>query len=113
MFLVDTRHNGYPKLAAFNVNANNMILRKFALLRTRLLLYRQTELEAMEDHLADLDDDDSEHHREALRSMDVDESHDKSQSRKRLLFEIQQKLRDYGQWFPTTVQTSCLIILRR
>lgn len=94
--LVDTHHKGYPQVAAFNVNHNSLICRKFGYLRTRLLLQFQAELVELEDQLMYLDDDDSEQCPHALQSREIDESRGENLSRKRMFGMIHQKLKDYG-----------------
>ena len=91
-------HNGYPRVAAFNVNEKNQIIRRFGLLRARLLLHSQDQLAEMERQLSYLDDHDSLRRPNALKSRALDESRDKSQSRKELFIRMQQKFRDHGEY---------------
>ncbi|KAL6715215.1 hypothetical protein ACLMJK_007479 [Lecanora helva] len=90
-------HNGYPKIAALHASENNLICRRFAWIRTRLLLCYQDELAEMEERLIHLDDDDSVNNPDALRSREYDDGYDESLSRKRLFEEMHQKLRDYDE----------------
>lgn len=98
--LVDDYPKGYPQLAAFINSADNfMITRKFGFLRSRVLLYRQDELSVLERDLTSLDDDDQEKRELALASRKHDEAtdNDPKYSRKVLIKQIDEKLKEYGK----------------
>lgn len=95
---IDEYPKGYPQLAAFINSADDfMITRKFGFLRARVLLYRQDELSVLERDLIRLDEDDFEKRGLALASRKHDEATDKDPkySRKVLIKQIDDKLKEY------------------
>ena len=99
LFSVNDVPSGYPQLAAFiNSDENFLIARKYGYLRSRVLLYRQDELAVLERNLIALDADDEEKRPLALQSRKHDESTDKDPvySRKVLIQNIDDKLKEYG-----------------
>ncbi|MCJ1453539.1 hypothetical protein MMC28_003886 [Mycoblastus sanguinarius] len=100
---IDDHPQGYPQLAAFvNSDENFLIARKYGFLRSRVLLYRQDELSVLEKQLVALDDDDKENRSLALQSRKYDEETDKDPiwSRKVLMKNIDDKLKEYGKHPP-------------
>ena len=90
-------------MAAFiNSDDNFLIARKYGFLRSRLLLYHQDELSALEKGLLALDNDDKEKRELALQSRQHDEETDEDPetSRKALMKKIADKLKEYGKLQP-------------
>ncbi|KAH0537357.1 hypothetical protein FGG08_005836 [Glutinoglossum americanum] len=92
---IDNEPAGYPQLAAFlDSDPNFTMCRRFGVLHTRLLLYRQDELRDLERRLAQVDREDSltEEGQQFLASREMDEEH-----RQDLIDEIDQKLKAYDE----------------
>ncbi|OCL11263.1 hypothetical protein AOQ84DRAFT_386949 [Glonium stellatum] len=92
---IDAHPLGYPRLAAFlNSDENFLLCRKYGFLHNRVLLYRQDELRELESQLLDLDAEDEELDKRALRSRTRDDKREGS-LRKALIQEIDDKLKEY------------------
>jgi len=93
--LVKQCPNGYPRLAAFLSSEENfMLYRKFSFLQSRLLLFKQDELRALERDLDNMDASDKHHAPDLLHSRERDDA--RSGRRKQLIEEISQKFQEYG-----------------
>ncbi len=94
---MDLHGEGYPQLASFvNSDANFIIYRRFGYLHNRVLLYRQDELCELQDNLEWLDKSDIQEDPIRLKSREEDETH--SDERTKLIKNIEDKLKDYGQY---------------
>ena len=84
---------GYPLLASFlDSDENFMIYRRFGFLHTRLLLYKQDELRALEEELDEMD-------RKDFNGKDPEVlmcREDDTEARKTLLNQIEKTLLKYG-----------------
>jgi hypothetical protein len=91
---VESHRRGYPRLAAFLNSAHEFaIFRRFGLLRTRILLYKQDELVELETKLIKLDNEEQvPYHLCSRRS-------NPSDVQKALVAEIEKKLKEYGKTF--------------
>lgn len=93
---------GYPRLAAFlSSDENFMIYRRFGFLQSRLILYKQDTLRALEDELVALDLNDDPR-RLRSRARDDNECAD----RKELIGRITIAFNDYGKIVSTSQERS-------
>jgi hypothetical protein len=94
--IVGDYQEGWPQLAAYvSSSKNTRIYRKFGYLRNRVMMYKQDEITRYEERLLELDDRDKETDEHRLYSRKVDEQQEVS-SRKELISEIDQKIKEYG-----------------
>jgi hypothetical protein len=100
---VKTFPRGYPNLAAFvDSDERFMIFRRFGYLQSRLLLYKQDELRALEARLDSLDESDKLNNPDRLfmrctDEPDVDDDERRNiVARKNLYRDIENAYRDYG-----------------
>lgn len=104
--LVDDHPIGYPQLAAFvDSDENFLMCRRFGFLHSRVLLYRQDELSYLEKNLIDMDELDKQELPLALKSRKTDEQRDdieEQYTRKHLINTIDQKLKEYGIFSPSS-----------
>jgi len=86
---------GYPRLAALlDSDENFMLYRRFGFLQSRLLLDKQDELRELENDLDRMDKVDYKKDPTLLKSREKDDAN--TGRRKRLLVEIGDKFKDYG-----------------
>lgn len=94
---IDDHPMGYPRFAAYlNSDDNFLIARRYGVLHTRVMLYRQDELYQLEKDLYELDKEDAVNEPLALESRKRDDRRE-GQERKQLIAEIDQKLKEYGK----------------
>ncbi|KAL0263432.1 hypothetical protein SLS55_002412 [Diplodia seriata] len=92
---IDYHPAGYPKLAAFiNSDENFLMCRRYGLLHTRVMLYRQDELRELEAELLGLDAEDAEQNPQMLNSRARDDRR-AGQQRRELILKIDEKLKEY------------------
>lgn len=91
---IDYHPSGYPKLAAWlNSDENFLMCRRYGFLHSRVLLYRQDELRALEEDLLELDLEDKEADPRVHMSRVLDDS--RNDERKKLIRKIDEKLKEY------------------
>lgn len=94
---IDDHPMGYPRLGSFmNSDENFLICRRYSLLHTRVMLYRQAELAQLERELFELDQEDEQDGDRALKSVKFLESGEKGEDRMDLVRRIDEKLKEYG-----------------
>lgn len=92
---VENTPEGCPRLAALvDSNENFLVYRSFGYLQARILLNKQDELRELEGRLDHLDSLDARDSPNILKSRLQDRHRD--DQRKSLLFEIEEKFREYG-----------------
>ncbi|EOD50801.1 hypothetical protein UCRNP2_2458 [Neofusicoccum parvum UCRNP2] len=95
---IDYHPSGYPKLAAWlNSDENFLMCRRYGFLHSRVLLYRQDELRALEEDLLELDLEDKEADPRVHMSRVLDDS--RNDERKKLIRKIDEKLKEYEEKF--------------
>ena len=105
---LDSSPRGYPMLAAYvDSDTNFNIFRRFGYLRNRVMLHAQAELTQLERQLERLDKADQKSNEQALRSVQRDDSRNEPK-RKKLLEEIETKLKAYGMFSNLLLSTPCL-----
>lgn len=93
---IDYHPEGYPRLGALiNSDENFLMCRRYGLLHTRVMLYRQDELRELEERLLGLDAEDADDNPGMLNSRVRDDRRE-NQERRQLILEIDQKLKEYG-----------------
>lgn len=93
---IDYHPMGYPRLGAFiNSDENFLMCRRYGLLHTRVMLYRQDELRELEEKLLGLDAEDEDENPRMLNSRVRDDRRE-NQERRKLILEIDEKLKEYG-----------------
>ncbi|KAK6390006.1 hypothetical protein LTR65_006059 [Meristemomyces frigidus] len=93
---IDDHPNGYPRLASFmNSDENFLIARRYSLLHTRVMLYRQAELAQLERDLLELDKEDAGEKDRALKGVKFLARGPRGADRKELIGEIEEKLKQY------------------
>ncbi|KAK5126709.1 hypothetical protein LTR85_009643 [Meristemomyces frigidus] len=93
---IDDHPDGYPRFAAFmNSDENFLIARRYGLLHTRVMLYRQAELADLERDLLALDEEDAEEGDRALKGADFLPHGERGDYRMELIAKIEEKLRQY------------------
>jgi hypothetical protein len=106
---IDRCPNGYPRLAAFQESDPSFrMCRQFGYLHTRILLYRQAEIQELEKKLQALDDADwsgSAQSRKCLQSRKRDDAQPGA-PRRELLFQIDEKLKEYDELVERTRRLS-------
>ena len=96
---------GYPRMSCYlDSDEAFMMYRRFGLLHSRLLLYKQDELREMEEDLYTMDkrDEKTEEGQNCLKSRDEDEARDppsRGRTRKQLLTDIKTSILEYGLTF--------------
>jgi len=94
---IDDHPEGYPRFAAFlNSDENFLVARRYGLMHTRIMLYRQAELAKLEQALFDLDREDAQDEDRALRGVKFVERGDRGEDRVELIDKIEEKLKQYG-----------------
>ncbi|KAF4538997.1 uncharacterized protein LTHEOB_1351 [Lasiodiplodia theobromae] len=92
---IDYHPMGYPRLGAFiNSDENFLMCRRYGLLHTRVMLYRQDELRELEEKLLGLDAEDEDENPRMLNSRVRDDRRE-NQERRKLILEIDEKLKEY------------------
>ncbi|OJD34952.1 uncharacterized protein BKCO1_1900063 [Diplodia corticola] len=92
---IDYHPPGLPRLGAFiNSDENFLMCRRYGLLHTRVMLYRQDELRELEGELLGLDAEDLEENPDMLRSR-VRDDRRAGQQRRELILKIDRKLKEY------------------
>ena len=78
-------------------------------------MYRQDELSVLERDLIKLDADDEKHRALELTSRKRDEETDQDPvwSRKALIQRIDDKLKEYGKWFPLVMVVVVMMMVRQ
>jgi len=95
---IDDHPDGYPRFAAFvNSDENFLIARRYGLMHTRVMLYRQAELAQLEKELLDLDVEDAEEEDRALKGVKFVGRGDRGEYRAELIDKIDEKLKQYGE----------------
>lgn len=93
---------GYPNLAAFlDSDENFMVYRRFGYIQARLLLEKQDELRRLEKRLDDYDG--KVQKVRATNLMTLDLKPDDAAPRKEIMDKLEQKFREYGKIYCTTL----------
>lgn len=104
---IDDHPDGYPRFAAFmNSDENFLVARRYGLLHTRVMLYRQAELAELEQELLDLDKDDAAEKDRALRGVKFLRRGEKGGYREELISKTEEKLKQYGTFIALTAMRS-------
>lgn len=95
---IDDHPEGYPRFAALlNSDENFLIARRFGLLHTRVMLYRQADLAQLESDLNALDREDAEDDDRALKGAKFLSRGKRGSYRMELIAKIEEKLKHYGK----------------
>lgn len=93
---IDYYPEGYPKLGAFLSSDENFLMcRRYGLLHTRVMLYRQDELRELENELLSLDLEDADSDDPDILKSRVRDDRRDGQERKDLINKIDRKLKEY------------------
>ena len=94
---IDDHPMGYPRLGSFmNSDENFLLCRRYSLLHTRVMLYRQAELAQLERELLEFDQEDEEDRDRALKNVKFLGRGEKGDDRTDLIKRIDEKLKEYG-----------------
>ena len=94
---IDDHPMGYPRLGSYmNSDENFLLCRRYSLLHTRVMLYRQAELAQLERELFESDQEDEKDEEKALRDVNFLDEGEVGKSRMKLMKQIEEKLKDYG-----------------
>jgi len=95
---IDDHPDGYPRFAAFmNSDENFLMARRYGLLHTRVMLYRQAELARLERELLALDKEDADEDDRALKGAKFLARGERGEYRMELIGKIEDKLKQYGE----------------
>ena len=96
---IDDHPMGYPRLGSLmNSDENFLLCRRYSLLHTRVMLYRQAELAQLERELFELDQEDEQDQDRALKSVKFLGVGEKGEDRTELIQRIDEKLKEYGMF---------------
>ena len=96
---LDEYPSGFPRFAAWmNCDPNFLVTRRYGWLHTRVMLYRQSELRELELKLQRSDKQDLEEEEDALIDHQSFGSGEAGDERKQLIRQIDDKLREYGEF---------------
>jgi hypothetical protein len=104
---VEACPEGYPRLAAFlDSDENFMLYRRFGILQSRILLYKQDELRALEAELFEMDERDAQTRARKLKSRERDDAD--CEDRKILIEKITKAFSEYGNIYGSREHCLCL-----